>query len=304
MSIGYDKPLYILPFDHKTSFISKMFAWDYFALTSEQRAVVETMRMITYEGFLQAVAMGIPKETAAFLTDEEFGSAVLQKAKNDGFVTLLTTEKSGQEIFTFDYGDDFKQHIEKFAPTFTKALIRYNPQGNSEDNKKQLENLKPLVEFSKEKGYKFLIEPLIPPTPEQLASVGGDKNRYDIQVRPDLTVEMMGQLQDAGIEPDIWKIEGFSEKASYEKAIAKARSNGRDNVSIVILGRGGTAQDVERWFVAGREVVGVSGFAVGRTIFWEPLEKFHKQELSREQAAVEIGKNFYHFYEIFVQKNV
>src|SRR6476469_4274125 len=135
--IGYDKSFYILPFDHKTSFISKMFGWDYFALTAEQRTMIETMRMITYEGFLQAVAMGIPKDTAAFLTDEEFGSTVLKKAKEDGFITILTTEKSVQEVFTFEYGDEFKTHIDAFAPTFTKALVRYNPAGNSEENKKQ-----------------------------------------------------------------------------------------------------------------------------------------------------------------------
>ena len=300
--LGYDRPLYILPFDHKTSFITKMFAWDYDTLTSQQRSMIETMRMITYEGFLHAIGMGIPKETAAFLTDEEFGGAVLKKAKADGYMTLLTTEKSGQEVFTFDYGADFGVHINAFSPTFTKALIRYNPGADEEANKKQLENLHPLVEFSKEKGYKFLIEPLLPATEAQLAAVGGDKTRYDTEVRPDLTVTMMEQLQEAGIEPDIWKIEGFSEKVSYEKAIAQARSGGREAVSIVILGRGGTIADVEQWFIAGRDVPGVNGFAVGRTIFWEPLEKFHKEEISREQAATAIGENFYHFYQIFTQK--
>lgn len=300
--IGYEKQLYILPFDHKTSFISKMFGWDYYGLKQEQREMVEAMRMITYEGFVHAVSLGIPKQEAAFLTDEEFGADALKKAKNDGFVTLLTTEKSGQEVFTFDYGDDFKAHIEAFAPTFTKALIRYNPEGDSEVNKKQLENLKQLVAYSKEKGYKFLIEPLIPPTDAQLVNVSGDKKRYDIELRPELTVRMMEELQHAGIEPDIWKIEGFSQRGAYEKAIEKARSGGRDHVGIVILGRGGTAQDVETWFMAGREVPGVIGFAVGRTIFWDPLEKFYKKEVSREQAAEEIGKNFYHFYEVFSKK--
>jgi myo-inositol catabolism protein IolC len=299
--VGYTKPLYILPFDHKSSFVSKLFGWDYDTLTPDQKAKVSQTRQITYEGFQKAVAMGIPKETAAILTDEEFGGDVLKKAKEEGFVTLLTTEKSGQEIFTFEYGTEFAAHIQNFAPTFTKALIRYNPGGDSDTNKKQLENLKPLVEYSHANGYKFLIEPLLPPTDAQLQSVNGDKAAYDTQMRPGLTVQMMQELQSFGIEPDIWKIEGFSQKESYEQAVAQARKDGRDNVGVVILGRGGTMQDVEVWFNAGAPVGGVVGFAVGRTIFWDPLEKWHKTEISSDEAAELIGKNFYHFYEIFAQ---
>lgn len=297
--LGYKKPLYILPFDHKTSLIKKLFGYDYATLTEEQRDVVRQSRMMTYEGAEKAVSMGIPKDEAGILTDEEFGDAVLRKAKEEGFVTILTTEKSGQEAFTFEYGDAWQAHIEKYRPVFVKALIRYNPEGNKEVNKKQLENLKPFTEYGRSNGYKVLFEPLIPATEEQLARVNGDKKAYDETLRSGLTVQMIREFQDAGVDPDIWKIEGFTQSSAYEQVVTQARSGERKNVGIVILGRGGNMADVDMWISSGSKVDGVIGFAVGRTVFYEPLEKYHKKEISREEAVTQIAQNFYHFYELF-----
>lgn len=300
-TIGYTKPLYILPFDHKTSFITKLFGWDYYNLTSEQKETIKETRMITYEGFEKAVAKGIPKEGAAILTDPQFGEEVLKKAKESGYITMVTTEKSGKEEFTFEYGDSFGAYIEKFAPTFTKALIRYNPQGDNALNKRQLETLKQLSDFSHEKGYKFLIEPLIPATETQLQSISNDKAAYDTQIRPGLTILMMRELQEAGIEPDVWKIEGFSQRQAYEDAVLQAQSNGRNDVGVVILGRGGEMAEVDEWIRVGSAVEGVIGFAVGRTVFLQPLEKLYKKEITKEEAIVQIAQNFYHFYSVFAK---
>jgi len=291
--------LYILPFDHKTSLIKKLFGWEYATLTPEQRKAVGDSRMITYEGCEKAVAMGIPKDEVAILTDEEFGDAVIKKAKDAGFVTILTTEKSGQETFTFEYGDEWQAHIEKYRPTFVKALIRYNPEGDKAGNEKQLAQLKVFAEYAHTHEYKVLFEPLIPSTEEQLEKVGGDKIRYDRELRPALTVQMIREFQQAGVEPDVWKIEGFTQSSAYEQVVAQARSGDRADVGIVILGRGGSMADVDMWITAGAKVDGVIGFAVGRTVFYEPLEKFHKKEIDREEAVSQIAENFYHFYKLF-----
>ncbi|MBP9719019.1 MAG: DUF2090 domain-containing protein [Candidatus Levybacteria bacterium] len=302
-TLGYIKPLYILPFDHKTSLIKKLFGYDYATLTEQQRADVEKSRMMTYEGAQKAVAMGVPKEEASILTDEEFGDVVLQKAKEAGFVTILTTEKSGQEEFTFEYGDDWQSHIEKYQPTFVKALIRYNPEADKARNEKQLAQLKVFADYAHEHVYKVLFEPLIPATAEQLQKVAGDKIRYDTELRPDLTVQMIKEFQDAGVETDIWKIEGFTESSAYEKVVAQARSGERNDVGIVILGRGGSMADVDKWITAGAVVPGVTGFAVGRTVFYDPLEKFHKGEITEEATIQQIADNFYHFYQLFVENS-
>src|SRR5215510_12086953 len=136
MNVGYDRPLYILPFDHRGSFQVKMFGWKG-TLTPEQTAEIAAAKQVIYDGFKAAVAAGVPKDRAGVLVDEQFGAAVLRDAARNGYITACPAEKSGQDEFDFEYGEDFAKHIEAFQPTFSKVLVRYNPEGNSALNQRQ-----------------------------------------------------------------------------------------------------------------------------------------------------------------------
>jgi myo-inositol catabolism protein IolC len=135
-TIGFDQPLYILPFDHRGSFQTKMFGWTG-VLTPDQTAQIAAAKQIIYDGFKAAVAAGVPKEKAGILVDEQFGAAILRAAAADGFATACPAEKSGQEEFDYEYGEDFAEHIEAFHPTFCKVLVRYNPEGDAALNRRQ-----------------------------------------------------------------------------------------------------------------------------------------------------------------------
>jgi len=297
-TLGYDKPLFILAFDHRASFL-KMFGLKE-PLTPQQSQQMAEAKWLVYEGFKQAAAAGTPpREDAGILVDEQFGEAIHRDAGSAGYLNILTVEKSGQDEFDFEYGDKFAEHIEMLRPHFTKVLIRYNPGGDKELNRRQGARLKTLSDWCHKNGYKFLIEPLIPATPEQLKEVGGDEARYDREVRYKLMAQMVKELQDAGVEPDIWKIEGLEKTEQYEAVIKQARASGRDGVSAVVLGRGADNAQVEKWLRAGAEVAGVVGFAIGRTIFKDALSKFGKKEISKDEAVKQIAENYKHFYEVF-----
>ena len=300
MELGYQKPLFILPFDHRSSFIKNMFGITG-QPTSEQSQQVIELKNIIYDGFSQAVKDGVPADYAAILVDEQFGDAVLRQAKQAGFTVCLSVEKSGQDEFDFEYGDQFQDHIKKYQPTFAKALIRYNPESDLAMNRRQQERLKRLTDFCHSEGFKFLIEPLVPATAAQLEKVNGDKERYDNELRPQLMVTMIKELQAGGVEPDIWKIEGLNHEAEYKMIVEQARSGGRKNVGAIILGRGADEKGVETWLRAGANVNGMMGFAIGRTIFWQPLKDYTENKISRADATAEIAKRFYHFYQVFIQ---
>jgi 5-dehydro-2-deoxygluconokinase len=129
MTLGYDRDLYVLPFDHRESFETKMFGWEG-PLTADQTAQIAAAKRVIYDGFTRAVASGVRKERAGILVDEQFGAAILRDAAAEGYVTACPAEKSGQAEFDFQYGDDFAAHIETFDPTFCKVLVRYNPEGD------------------------------------------------------------------------------------------------------------------------------------------------------------------------------
>jgi len=302
-NLGYTKPLYILPFDHRATFAQKFFNKNSVGQLSEQeRQLITEYKKIIYEGFQKAVQKGVPKENAAILIDEEFGDEILKDAKENGFVVLLTTEKSGQEEFEFQYGGDFPAHIEKYSPQFVKVLIKYNPEDAQGLKNRQLEKLKTVSDFCTVKGFKFLLEVLIIPTEKQSGSVNNSKEEFDKTLRPNLTVWMIKEFQLAGVEPDVWKLEGFDSKEDYDKIVESVRESGRSNVSLVILGRGENEEKVDEWLKIGKDVVGVIGFAVGRTVFWQAISDFRNGVKNREEAVIQIGDNFTNFYKIFTSK--
>ena len=222
MTVGFDKPLYILPFDHRGTFQEKMFGWKG-ALTAAQTAEIAAAKEVIYDAFKAAVKGGVPKEKAGILVDEQFGAAILADAAKHGYSTSCPAEKSGQNEFDFEYGEDFGKHIEAFQPTFCKVLVRYNPEGDAKLNKVQAARLKRLADYLHAKGQSmFMFELLVPPEKVQLDKVKGDKKAYDLQLRPALMVEAIHQLQDAGVEADVWKIEGLERREDCAKVVAAA----------------------------------------------------------------------------------
>jgi myo-inositol catabolism protein IolC len=297
MALGYDKPLYILAFDHRGSFKKPFgFTGD---LSSEDRDRLSDGKMLIYEGVQQALADGAPREAAGILVDEEFGADILRQARKEGVVFAMPAEKSGQDEFDFEYGEDFGAHIEEFDPTFVKVLVRYNPEGDAELNARQTERLKRLSDWLHGNDRKFLFELLVPAEPAQLEKVGGDEDRYDAEVRPGLMLGTIGALQEGGVEPDIWKIEGIDAREDCMRIAEQARSGGRDGVACVVLGRGADDDKVAHWLRMGAGVPGYLGFAIGRTIWSPPLKAFIAGELDRPAAAKAIGDNYRKFIDVW-----
>jgi 5-dehydro-2-deoxygluconokinase len=266
MTLGYIKPLYILPFDHRGSFQTGMFGWKGL-LSPEQTAQIAAAKQVIYDGFKAAVAAGVAKERAGILVDEQFGSAILQDAAKHGYVTAAPAEKSGQDEFDFEYGDDFGRHIETFNVTFCKVLVRFNPEGDKDMNERQTRRLRQLSEYLHHAARKYMFELLVPATPEQLQLVGGDRKRYDLEQRPALMVRAIRELQEAGVEPDIWKIEGLDRREDCVHVAETARRDERGDVGCIVLGRGEDEAHVHTWLTTAAGVPGFIGFAVGRTTF-------------------------------------
>jgi len=299
MEIGFDKQLYILPFDHRGTFQTKMFGW-HGTLTSEQTAQIASAKNVIYEGFKKAVSAGVPREKAGILVDEQFGDAILRDAAKQHFMTACPAEKSGQDEFDFEYGAAFPEHIEAFHPTFCKVLVRYNPEGDQALNQRQAGRLKQLSDFLHLTNISLLMfELLVPAEKAQLDRMKGDQKAFDLEFRPELMVQAIQELQHAGVEADVWKIEGLDRREDCEKIVATARRGGRDKVGCIVLGRGEDDNKVRDWLQTAAQVRGFIGFAVGRTTFWDPLVEWLAKKRTREAAVTEIARRYLEFVQLF-----
>jgi len=291
-------PLYVLSFDQRGSFKQGLMG-----ITDEpreeQRQRIRELKALVYAGFLRAIAGGAPRESCGILVDEEFGTPIARAACEAGFTFAMPVERSGQDEFEFEYGEEFGKHIESFDPTFVKVLVRYNPDDDQELNRRQAARLAGLTDWLRERDRRLLFELLVPATAAQLEEAGGHQDAYDREVRPHLIVRAMAHLQEAGVEPEIWKIEGLDDREDCRRAAAQARSDGREGVTCVVLGRGASAERVARWLRQAASVPGYVGFAIGRTIWQEALTEYLAGRLDREAATGRIADNYRQMIDVY-----
>jgi len=295
------KELLILAFDHRSSFIEKMFGIKNRQPTQVEKKQITNVKKMIFEGFKKALRKDVPREIAGLLVDEEFGADILREAKKTGLTFAMPMEKSGQDEFDFEYGEDYPMHIDEFDPTLVKVLVRYNPEGEMMLNKRQLQRLRSLSDYLQSIRKPFLFELLVPPTEKQLSKSGGSKEAYDREMRPELMVEAMRQIQDAGVEPNIWKLEGVEKTADAKAVVKQARRDGR-KAAVITLGRGESKEQVQKWLKVGAKIPGIIGFAVGRTIFWEPLVEHKVGKIKRDEAIEKIAQNYAEFSDLWLNE--
>jgi 5-dehydro-2-deoxygluconokinase len=221
------------------------------------------------------------------------------EARERGLKLAMPAERSGQKMFDFQYGEDFGEHIERYDPDFTKVLVRYNPDGERAANQEQLAKLKRLSDWLAVHERRFLFELLVPAEEAQLQAVDGDTDRYDSQLRPELMRRTIAEIQAAGVEVDIWKIEGVDARSDCEMLVTQARAGGRDGVACVVLGRGADEAKVDHWLAQAAPVDGFVGFAIGRSIWWDPLKAYVDGKIERAAGARKIAENYLRFVKVY-----
>lgn len=299
MSVGFDRPLYVLPFDHRGSLQTRMFGWEG-ALTPEQTAQIAAVKWVIYDAFKAAIVASVPTEKAGILVDEQFGSAILEDAGARGYTIACPAEKSGQDEFDFEYGDDFCEHIEAFRPTFCKVRVRYNPEGDRARNRRQTERLRRLSDYLHDESQSRLMFGLrVPAEKAQLERMKGDRRAYDSELRPDLTVRAIQHMHDAEVEPDVWTIEGLDRREDCKKIVGAARWGGRYQVGCIIRDQSEDDGEVRHRLSTAASVPGFIGFLAGRTTFWDPLVAWRAGRITRETAVAEVAGRYRQLADIF-----
>jgi myo-inositol catabolism protein IolC len=250
-------------------------------------------KLIVLEGLESAAnAARSANATLGALFDEEIGSEAIRRTREKGLALAICAEKSSQAEFDFEYGDRFAEHIEAINPDFVKILARYNVEGDAAANRGQAERLVRLSDWLAGRDNRLLFELIVPAEPGQLASVGGDAVRFRAERRPRLVALAIAELKDAGVEPTIWKVEGVDSAEDCRLIAETARADGRDHVRCVVLGAGADQVTVTRWLELASQTEGFAGFAIGRTIFWEPLTAWNGGQVGRETRVDAIAQNY------------
>jgi myo-inositol catabolism protein IolC len=289
------RPLFILADDHRDSLEKELYKLTE-APTAAQAARIRADKMLVYEALVDATKRLPDVAQAGILVDEEYGADVADLAtKSDGLINLsMPLEASGKDWFEFAYGDDWKTHAGYFATDHAKVLIRDNPELAVPDRLQQAERLKVVSAWAAETKRSLIVELLVPATAEDLRSVGGDKVRYDDELRPKLTLDVIAFLQDHGADPALWKVEGMDKSADAAAVADLARRGGR-TADCIVLGRHASKEDLDRWLDVAAPLPGYVGFAIGRSIWWDPLAGHFAGSIGTDVARHQIAENYLYF---------
>ncbi len=287
--------------DHRASYGTSLFGV-HGAPTAEQHARMVEAKAATYDGLLDVVTTGLPGNARpGVLVDGDLGLGLQRRATGDGVTLAIPLEASGHELITLANPGHWQQEVIDLAPSYVKVLVRWNPEDSEEDRREQTDVLAPVSAWLREQGVAFLFELLVPASDAQLASVGGDADRYDAELRPDLVVRTIGELQAEGVEPAVWKIEGLETSAAAEAVVAAARAGGRDEVDCVVLGRDAPQERLDHWLRVAAPVDGFVGFAIGRSIWEDAVRRLEAATLDRAGVVAEVAETYLHFAKVYVE---
>lgn len=288
-----DPPLFLLAFDHRSGLVRGMLPGQ-----EERTAELPGAKRLIFEGAVAGLARSAGSDpargVAGVLVDEQYGAQVAREAKAAGLATAVAIEASGRDEFELEYGADAVAHLQALDPGYAKVLVRCNPGGDADANARQHETLAHVSALVKPLASRFLFELLVPPTSAQLDAVGGDRDRYDAELRPQLTIEAIAAFQRAGVEADLWKLEGFETVEQSAAVAAQAVA------PCIVLGRNAPRERVDHWLSVAAAAPGWQGFAIGRSIWWQAVSGFLHDGLPREQAIDQIATEYARAIDVYL----
>ncbi|HEY8318865.1 MAG TPA: DUF2090 domain-containing protein [Amnibacterium sp.] len=291
--------LFILAMDQRDSIEQKLYELKD-APTPVEAASIAANKLLVFRGLLDAVADLPEGARPGFLVDEQYGASPAVLAAADDTVTLaMPLEASGQQWFAFAYGDDWQAHATFFGADHAKVLVRDNPGLDEQERAGQAERLATVSAWAAEGGHDLILELLVPATDHDLAKVDGDTDRYDREIRPDLTVRIIEYLQDRGVEPAIWKIEGLATREAAERISAATRRDGRP-ARCIVLGRHAPKEQLDEWLRIAAPVEGFLGFAIGRSIWWDVVEDRLSGSIDEAEARKRIAATYTGFVRTYL----
>ena len=287
-----DDPLFILAMDHRASF-EVLLGIETDEPSDHQLARLREAKDLIYRG-LSAAKSQLPFGRAAVLVDEQYGSGVIRSAKEEAMILAIPIEASGRSWFTPQWGDAWLAHVERIAPDYAKVLVRDNPDLPADRRRAQLHDLSEVSTALRKVDVPLLYELLVPPTPSQLAAANESADRFDRDVRPELVRQVIADNQAAGIEPHLWKLEGFETIAAARHVADQARAAGR-TADLIVLGRDAPAQRLDHWLSVAAQVDDFVGFAIGRSIWEDVLTDWVAGRVDRDTAVVQIREAYLGF---------
>lgn len=267
-------PVYMLAADHR---------WQWEQWCDQHgvgRSRIPEAKALALDGLLHARAAGTDaRRSGALLIDRQYAAPEIDRAMAAGVTVGTPAEKPG--VFPLEWtASPFHAAL---AGDFAKVLVRHRPEWPREVQEEQLARVRQLAQWCAGQALPLVLEVVVMRESEP-------EEEFEAVGRPRIVAGFIARAYAAGIVPDYWKIEGATERsavATLDRAIRQ-----QDGPKLLILGKGAGFELIDRWFDAAAGAPSAAGFAIGRSVYWDPATRFLSGRISRDDAVAAVAGNY------------
>lgn len=239
---------------------------------------------------IEAVLARVPTAARTAILIDRGHPRVANEASEAGVGVAVALEASGQPTLRAEAAPDtLKRDLWAMRADMGKALLRWNPDDSVSRKRSQLAVLRELEAVTADAGVELLLELLIS-RPERAASAGTARLRGQAWL-PHRQYRAVEEILDSGVIPAAWKIEGHGDSEAAA-ALAALVTSARPDACMLVLGGGAEISGLPKLFACAAKSQCFNGFAVGRSIWQNPLAACCRGEIAAEEARRAIGDNF------------
>jgi 5-dehydro-2-deoxygluconokinase len=268
--------VYMLAADHR-------WQWEEFCdARALPRERISEVKRLAFDAFLRAREQSAAvRESGALLVDQQYSSAVIAEALQTGLTVGTPAEKAGAVPLAWAT-EPFSAAL---TGAFAKVLARYRSDDDPAVLAEQWAKLEALQAWCRGAGKPFVLEVLVARKQEP-------EDGFEASGRPAMLAAFIAEAYRRGLAPEFWKIEGTLAAQGARTIDAAIAAN--PSCRQIILGKAAELSTIDRWFSACADSATATGFAIGRSVFWEPSAAYLTGAKTADHAAAMICDNYLH----------
>lgn len=254
--------LCILAFDHRSQFIEMA------AKAGSPLTRIGQLKELLLEATLRTAAEMPGDRSFGILADDVFAQDVLNKATGGHLWIGRPIEVPGSRPLELVGGRSVGTTLKAWpVEHVVKCLIYYDPDDAIELRNAQERQVEELYAACGESGHEFLLE-IIP----QKSAAAWENS----------VVRSIRRFYNLGVYPDWWKLPGLSDKALRDISDL-ITERAPDCRGVLTLGLAESIDTLAKSLASVSQYPICKGFAVGRTIFAEPSERWLRNKLTDDE---------------------
>ncbi|MCL2894590.1 bifunctional 5-dehydro-2-deoxygluconokinase/5-dehydro-2-deoxyphosphogluconate aldolase [Brenneria tiliae] len=247
--------------------------------------IPELKRLILQAGVETARQAGLD-DKAGVLCDGTFGQDALNAVSGKGWWIGRPIELPGSRPLAMEHGNIGSQLINWPLEHVVKCLVFFHPDDDQRLRREQELKVAEVYQACCQSGHELLLEVILPP-----GMPHGDEHY----------LRVIQRFYNLDVRPDWWKLPPLT-ASGWQRLTQLLHQRDPYCRGVVILGLDAPLESLRQGFNAAVGFPIVKGFAVGRTLFAQPAQRWLKNDIDDAQLIRQVKHNYLQLIALWRQR--